>query len=113
MAEVVACGDLRGHESQPEMEERMAREAGGWFLCREGAGQGPLSLESFDSCVPSSPPSHLAAWTRCRPCGSLAGLHAQLLPVGRLLHLRLGAGVGASVERRHGAAFGIGVQAAV
>lgn len=38
-AEVVACGDLRGHESQPEMEERMAREAGGWFLCREWVGR--------------------------------------------------------------------------
>lgn len=44
---------------------------------------------------------------------SLAGLHAQLLPVGRLVGLRLGAGVGAAVERRHGAAFGVGVEAAV
>lgn len=25
---VVVCGDLRGHESQPEMEERMVRETG-------------------------------------------------------------------------------------
>lgn len=43
----------------------------------------------------------------------LARLHAQLLPVGRLVGLRLGAGVGAAVERRHGAAFGVGVKAAV
>lgn len=64
----------------------------------------PLALP----CAPAARP-----WPGCNPSGSLAGLHAQLLPVGRLLGLRLGAGVGASVERRHGAAFGIGVQAAV
>lgn len=43
----------------------------------------------------------------------LARLHAQLLPVWRLLHLRLRAGVGAPVKGRHGAALGVGVQAAV
>lgn len=39
-AEVVACGDLRGHESQPEMEERMAREAGGLVLTSRVGGAG-------------------------------------------------------------------------
>lgn len=54
-----------------------------------------------------------------RPCcpdlgrSPLAGLHAQLLPVGRLLCFGLRAGVGAPVERRHGSAFGVGVLSAV
>lgn len=43
----------------------------------------------------------------------LAGLHAQLLPGGRLLGLRLGAGIRSAIESRHSAAFGVGVQAAV
>lgn len=45
---------------------------------------------------------------------ALAGLHAQLLTGGgQLLVLGLGAGVRAAVEGRHGAAFGVGVEAAV
>ena len=43
----------------------------------------------------------------------LTGLHSQLLPSGWLLWLRFGAGVGAAVEGRHGAALAVGVQAAV
>lgn len=43
----------------------------------------------------------------------LAGLCAQLLPGGRLLRLRLWAGIGSAIESRHGAALGVGVQAAV
>lgn len=49
---------------------------------------------------------------RARP--PLAGLRAQLLPVGgRLLRLGLGAGVGAAVEGRHRRTFGVGVLPAV
>lgn len=50
---------------------------------------------------------------RFKTLGSLACLHAHLLPGGWLFCLRLRAGVGAAVESRHGAAFGVGVQAAV
>ena len=76
---------------------------GGWAL-RALKAASPLALP----CAPPPPP-----WLDLNRSASLAGLHTQLLPVGRLLCLRLGARVGASVERRHGAAFGIGVQAAV
>lgn len=47
------------------------------------------------------------------PKTDLTGLQAKLLSVGRLLGLRLRAGVGPPVEGRDGAAFGVGVQAAV
>lgn len=60
-------------------------------------------------CVPR-PAGPLASFQLIDP---LAGLHSQLLPGGRLLRLRLRAGVGAAVERRHGAAFRVGVKAAV
>lgn len=43
----------------------------------------------------------------------LAGLSAQLLPVGRLILLWFRAGVGAPVEGRHRAAFAVCVKAAV
>lgn len=76
---------------------------GGWAL-RALKAASPIAL-------PCAPPPR--SWLDLNRSASLAGLNTQLLPVGRLLCLRLGARVGASVERRHGAAFGIGVQAAV
>lgn len=82
-----------------------------------------MSLESFEGRLPSRPPLCSAASTapifflflffRFKTLGSLACLHAHLLPGGWLFCLRLRAGVGAAVESRHGAAFGVGVQAAV
>lgn len=77
---------------------------GGWRSYRE--------LGAMSSSRPSlglADPPVAGIW----PIDALAGLHAQLLPGGRLLRLGLGAGVGAAVERGHGAAFGVGVQAAV
>lgn len=59
---VVVCGDLRGHESQPEMEERMVREAGVVVVVIKGGGA--MSLENFEGCVPSHPPLYPAARTR-------------------------------------------------
>lgn len=120
MAAAAVCGSLRGVMSlQCEPTQRWRRENEDDV---EGGRQRVVVVVgmkgwSFEGCTPSSPtplvPRRLDRSEGLNLPGSLAGLHAQLLPVGRLLRLGLGARVGAPVERRHSAAFGIGVQAAV
>lgn len=70
----------------------------------------PLSPSAVLCCLDRT---YFFFFFRFKTLGSLAGLHAHLLPGGWLFCLRLRAGVGAAVESRHGAAFGVGVQAAV
>lgn len=75
--------------SQPELE-RMRRVAA---VTKEGGGSEPLQR----SVSPLSPAARASARFPT-PSSPLAGLHPQLLPVGRLLCFRLGAGVRAPVE---------------
>lgn len=101
--------------SPPRDGGEKENEEGGQVLLLAWGGRGRWALRAlkaaFPLALPCAPPPR--PWPGFKPLSSLAGLHAELLPVGRLLCLRLGAWVRASVERRHGAAFGIGVQAAV
>lgn len=83
---VAVCGDPRAHESQPEMEERMV------VVVVVKGGGGPKRPWSCEGCISSHPPlcpSATQTSARLSPLGHLAGLHSQLLPVGRLLGLRL------------------------
>lgn len=73
----------------------------------------PCSVPSRSLCPAAQTSAGLGFFFFLMLSAPLAGLHAQLLPVGRLVHFRLGAGVGAPVERGHGGAFGVGVLSAV
>lgn len=107
---------VRAHQEMEERTKRTVSKEGGVAVVIVGMGTGLMSHESFDgrgSSRPAFVPRHPSLLGPGSRLCSLAGLHAQLLPVRGLLGLRLGAGVRAAVERRHGAAFGVGVQAAV